>query len=72
MTGWGALGPTVIVDGRLVGIWKVSVNQNALAVDVTPARAFSNHEKDTVTKAAERHAAFLKVQLAKLTFRNTD
>jgi len=72
MTAWGALGPTVIVDGRLVGIWKGTLNRNAIAVEVTPAIALTKRDQTAVMKAAERYAAFLNVPLAKLTFRNTD
>jgi hypothetical protein len=59
MTAWGALGPTVIVDGRIVGIWKGTPVRNSVEVAVTSARALARPEKDAITKAAERYAGFL-------------
>jgi hypothetical protein len=65
---WGALGPNVIIDGRIVGLWKGTLGRNSIRIDITPARALTRHEKGAVTKAAERHAAFMEVALAELTF----
>ena len=69
ITAWGALGWNVIVGGRIVGLWDGTLNRNSVEIKVTPARVFTKDEKVSITKAAERHAAFLDVSLAKLTFR---
>jgi hypothetical protein len=72
ITAWGALGPNVLVGGRIVGLWNGTSNRNSVEIDVTPARALSKQERDAVAKAAERHAAFLGLSLARLTFKDTD
>lgn len=60
ITTWGALGPCVIIDGRIVGIWKSTGNESALTITVTPSRDLRKQEKVAVAKAVERYAAFAK------------
>lgn len=59
ITTWGALGPTVVVDGRITGIWKTTGNENSISIAVTPSRSLRKQEKLVIAKAAERYAAFL-------------
>lgn len=59
ITTWGALGPTVIIDGRITGIWKTTGNENSITITVTPSRPLRKLEKLAVAKAAERYADFL-------------
>ncbi|HZI61330.1 MAG TPA: winged helix DNA-binding domain-containing protein [Pyrinomonadaceae bacterium] len=59
ITTWGALGPTVVVDGRITGIWKTTGNENSITITVTPSRHLRKHEKLAIAKAAQRYAAFL-------------
>ena len=59
ITTWGALGPTVVVDGRITGIWKGTGNENSITITVTPSRSLRKQEKLVIAKAAERYAAFL-------------
>jgi hypothetical protein len=69
---WNALGPTVIVDGKVVGTWKASVNKSAVAIDVSSARALTKPETTAITAAAERYAAFLGISSHKVvTFSRT-
>jgi hypothetical protein len=56
---WNALGPTVIVDGKVVGTWKASVNKSSVKIDVSSARPLTKSETTAITEAAERYAAFL-------------
>lgn len=56
---WGALGPTVVIDGRITGIWKSTGNDASIAITVTPSRNLRKQEKLVIAKAAERYAAFL-------------
>ena len=58
ITNWGALGPTIIIDGRITGLWEGIANGNSTAVTVTPSRSLRKQEKLAVTKAAERYAEF--------------
>ena len=71
ITAWGALGWSVIIGGRIVGLWDGALNRNSIEIEVMPARVLTTDEKVSITKAAERHAAFFDLSLAKLTVRNT-
>ncbi|HEX3184808.1 MAG TPA: winged helix DNA-binding domain-containing protein [Pyrinomonadaceae bacterium] len=64
ITAWGALGPNVIVDGRIVGLWNGTIVRNSVEIEITPARPLTRRERSAITKAAERYAAFLGVPLA--------
>lgn len=59
ITTWGALGPTVVIDGRITGIWKSTGNENSITITVTQSRHLRKQEKLAMAKAAERYAAFL-------------
>jgi hypothetical protein len=50
-----SLGPALIVDGRIAGIWKRTGDK----ISVELSRTLSNSEQRIVTKAADRYAAFL-------------
>jgi hypothetical protein len=63
ITTWGALGPSVIIDGRIVAIWKASLGRNSVEINVEPARTLNTNEAVAVTKAATRYAAFLNLPL---------
>lgn len=60
-TNWDALGPTVIIDGRLVGTWKGTAEKNQLTIAVSASRPLNRREKLDIAAAAERYAAFLSV-----------
>ena len=62
-TNWDALGPTVIIDGRIVGTWKGTVEKNHLTIAVNPSRPLKRREKLAISAAAEQYAAFLGVPL---------
>jgi hypothetical protein len=59
ITTWGALGPTVLVNGRIVAIWKATVGRNSIDINVKPARILNTNEAVAVRKAATRYAAFI-------------
>ena len=63
ITTWGALGPTVIVNGRIVAIWKATLVRNAIDINVEPARPLNTNEAIAVAKAATRYAAFIDLPL---------
>jgi hypothetical protein len=68
LTTWDALGPVVVVDGKLTGIWKATPDKQTVEITVKTARTLNKHEKPAITEAAERYAAFLDLSL-KLSFR---
>lgn len=63
ITTWGALGPTVIVNGRILAIWKATLGRNAIDINIEPARSLTTAEAAAVTKAATRYAAFMNLPL---------
>lgn len=63
ITTWGALGPCVVIDGKIVAIWKANLGRNSVEINVEPARSLNTNEAIAVTKAATRYAAFLNLPL---------
>lgn len=63
ITNSGALGPTVIIDGRIIGRWKATITGNSIALNLTPSRSLQRQENVAVTKAAERYGAFLDLDV---------
>lgn len=59
MPKWNALGPSVIVDGQIVGRWKAFVNGSRVTIHFYPARPFNKPELREINQAAERYAEFL-------------
>jgi hypothetical protein len=62
-TTWDALGPTVIVAGKIVGLWSNSLKKNSLTIAVEAARSLNNREALAIEKAARQYADFLGVSL---------
>lgn len=60
-TNWDALGPTMIVDGRIVGIWKSTLNKDHVSITLSPSRALKRREQLATAAAADHYAAFLGV-----------
>jgi hypothetical protein len=54
-----SLGPALIVDGKLAGSWKRTIDKNAVTIALHLFRALTQSERIVVTKAADRYAAFL-------------
>ena len=59
VTTWGLLGPTVIVDGVVVGTWKSTIDKNLVKIALMPARVLKKPETLPITRAAEQYASFL-------------
>lgn len=59
MPTWNALGPSVIIDGKIAGTWKAFVNGSRVAIHLDPARPLQKPELRDIKRAAERYAAFL-------------
>ena len=70
---WNALGPTVIIDGKVVGTWKASVNKTTVTIDIHSARDLKKSETVSIEQAADRYAAFLGLSPHKVvTFSRTE
>ena len=61
----GLLGPAVIVDGRIAGTWKRTIDKTAVTIFFSPLRVLKNADLFAIASAADRYGAFvgLPVQL---------
>ena len=55
----GILGPAVIVDGRIAGTWKRTIDKTAVTMVFSPSRTLKNSERLAITHAADRYASFV-------------
>ena len=55
--GWGMLGPSLVVDGKIAGAWK---RTNA-TITLNPLKALNKSERSALASAAERYASFLNL-----------
>ena len=53
------LGPSIMIDGEIVGSWKRTIGKKQVAIDLMPWRALSTKQRRAVDEAAERYAAFI-------------
>lgn len=58
LTTWDLLGPTIIVDGKAVGMWKRGADKR---ITFNMSNGLKKSEKLAITAAAERYTAFLGV-----------
>lgn len=56
---YGIFGPTLIIDGRIVGAWKRTFAKGVARLEVTPFATLKPAEARAARRALERHAAFL-------------
>jgi hypothetical protein len=56
VTNWDLLGPTVIINGKVVGTWK----RNATTVNLNLLRPVNKSEQRAIDKAVERYLEWLK------------
>jgi hypothetical protein len=59
LTSSDALGPAVIVDGKIAGTWKAALNKGSLAITINPSRDLKKRDRLLIRDAAERYAAFV-------------
>lgn len=62
VTNWDALGPTITLNGQIVGTWKAQLNSSSLKIDLNLLRALSKSESSAIAAAAEKYADFLGLQ----------
>lgn len=58
-TNWDALGPTIIIDGRVAGTWTSTSQKDHLTITLNPSRPLKRREKLAIAAAAEQYRAFL-------------
>jgi Winged helix DNA-binding domain len=59
--GNGVFYPTIVVDGRIAGLWKRSVKKDHVAITAHPFTALSETESKAFAKAAKRYAKYLEM-----------
>lgn len=57
--GGGMLASTIVIDGRIVGIWKRTLKKERVVIAIAPFRPMAAVERDAVVAAAERYGKFL-------------
>jgi hypothetical protein len=58
--GFELLGPTIVIDGRVVGTWKRKMNKERVVVEARAFDSFSNADTAAIAEAAGRYDAFLE------------
>ena len=52
----GILGPVIVMDGRIVGIWKRTMKKNKMEIETS---LFTPNAQKAVIAAAERYGTFV-------------
>jgi hypothetical protein len=60
----GMFKPIIVIDGRVVGIWKRTLRKNSVVIEPSPFGALSKAEERAFVKAAEQYGAFLNLPVA--------
>lgn len=53
------LNPTIVINGRVAGTWKRTLNKKAVGIEARPFSPLTKAEKRAVADAADRYGAFL-------------
>lgn len=64
VTNWDALGPTITLDGRIVGTWKGTLKKSEVSIELNPSRTLRKPEKTAIAAAAKNYADFLGLQFS--------
>ncbi|HEY9503426.1 MAG TPA: crosslink repair DNA glycosylase YcaQ family protein, partial [Pyrinomonadaceae bacterium] len=62
ITNAGAIGPTVIINGKIISTWKATAEKK-LKINLGPSRALQEREEVLINEAAKRYAVFHGLQL---------
>ena len=57
--GNGVFYPTIVIDGRIAGLWQRSIKKDHVAMAAQPFTALSEAQGKSFTKAAQRYAKYL-------------
>ncbi|HEX7802731.1 MAG TPA: winged helix DNA-binding domain-containing protein [Pseudoxanthomonas sp.] len=62
----GLFNAGIVIDGRIIGTWKRSIDKTGLTIELNPFRTLLKKELNSLTKAARRYGDFigLPVQVA--------
>lgn len=59
--GNGVFMPTIVIDGRVVGLWKRTFRKGAVVIEFKPFDALTDLEHQAATLAAQPYSAFLQM-----------
>jgi hypothetical protein len=62
--GNGIFKPTLVIDGRIVGIWKRTFKKREVVMELQPFTAFNRRERDAIEAAAQPFGAFYERAVA--------
>lgn len=65
---WGLLGPCVLLDGRIAGTWKATLDNKSITITINAGRTLTKPERSAIAQAAQRYATFLGFTTECLTF----
>lgn len=54
----GMFAPTVVIDGKVEGIWKRLVKKDKVIITITPFNSFTTAEQRAIIQAADRYGQF--------------
>ena len=49
----------MVLDGRVVGLWRRAIGREAVTIQLAPFGKISGRERERFQRAAERYASFL-------------
>ena len=58
------LSPNVMLDGKVVGVWKRTVRGDAVRIEITPWRKLTHPERAAIDEAAQAYARFVGLPAA--------
>ena len=58
----GIFSPTIVSDGRVVGMWKRTLKRNTVQIEAAPLRPLRDDERAGFEADAQRYAAFLGLE----------
>lgn len=59
----GIFNPSLIINGKVAGTWKRTINKNEVVLQILPFRPLSQINKRAITHAAKQYSEFLEARL---------
>jgi hypothetical protein len=56
----GIYTPVILINGKIAGNWKRSIDKNDVKIDIAPFRKFNDKEKKSIDRAIRDYRSFLK------------
>jgi hypothetical protein len=59
----GMFMPTVVIDGKVEGLWKKEIKKDKVSVEITPFVELSSNKLKRIARASEKYASYLGKEL---------